>query len=165
MTLEKRKGTALCGMKVMVNVDQMKFLLKENGIKELSFYSDNCAGQNRNRFIYSMWEYAAYSLKVNIMHTFLEKGHTQNEGDNFLDFKPLVDNPGLNWKMSTDNDIIKWNNVKKNRGRRTAYCTPKNAYTENIPIDKLKLKDLLSLCDKGLIPTMYHDFYHSLVTA
>lgn len=54
---------------------------KENGIKELSFYSDNCAGQNRNRFIYSMWEYAAYSLKVNIMHTFLEKGHTQNEGD------------------------------------------------------------------------------------
>lgn len=115
----------------------------------------------------------------------------------FLDFKPLVDNPGLNWKMSTDNDIIKWNNVKvvsasfekpfilninysldadsnfislniilkKSRGRHTAHCTPKNAYTEKIPIDKLKLKDLLSLCDKGLIPTMYHDFYHSLVTA
>jgi len=127
---------------------------KENGIKEFSFYSDNNAGQNRNRFIYSMWEYAAYSLKVNIMHTFLEKGHTQNEGhsmhatiecakknkaiyvpaqwvilvrcakvkksyivfemcnQDFLDFKPLVDNPGLNWKMSTDNNIIKWNNVK-----------------------------------------------------
>lgn len=27
---------------------------KENGIKEFSFYYDNCAGQNRNRFIYSM---------------------------------------------------------------------------------------------------------------
>lgn len=56
-------------------------LKKLSGIKEFSFYSDNCAGQNRNRFIYSMWEYAAYTLKVNIIHTFLEKGHTQNEGD------------------------------------------------------------------------------------
>jgi len=122
---------------------------KENGIKELSFYFDNCAGQNRNRFIYSMWEYATYSLKVNIMHKFLEKGHAENEGDSmhatiecvkknkaiyvsvqwvtlvrcakvkkpyiffemcnqdFFDFKPLVDNPRLNWKMSTNNNIIK----------------------------------------------------------
>lgn len=61
----------------------LKFIkiMKERGIKEFSFYSDNCAGQNRNRFIYSMWEYAAYTIKVNIVHTFLEKGHTQNEGD------------------------------------------------------------------------------------
>lgn len=115
----------------------------------------------------------------------------------FLDFKPLVENPGLNWKTSTDNNIIKWNNVKvistsfekpfilninyrldadsnfitlniilkKNRGRHTAHCAPKKAYTDKIPTDKLKLKDLLSLCDKGLIPSIYHDFYHSLVTA
>lgn len=62
----------------------LKFIkhMKENpGISEFSFYSDDCAGQNRNRFVYSMWEYAAFIYKVNIKHTFLEKGHTQNEDD------------------------------------------------------------------------------------
>lgn len=54
--------------------------IMESGIKQFSFYSDNCTGQNRNIFIYSMWEYAAYTMKVNTVHTFLEKGHTQNEG-------------------------------------------------------------------------------------
>jgi len=40
-------------------------LIKENhGISEFSFYSDNCVGQNRNRYIYSMWEYAALIHKV-----------------------------------------------------------------------------------------------------
>lgn len=29
-------------------------LMKDSGIKAFSFYSDNCGGQNRNRFIYSM---------------------------------------------------------------------------------------------------------------
>jgi hypothetical protein len=28
-----------------------------------------------------MWEYAAFTLKVKIIDRFLEKGHTQNEGD------------------------------------------------------------------------------------
>lgn len=61
----------------------MKFIqfMKEKGIKEFCFYSDNCGGQNRNRFIYAMWEYAAFKFKVKITHRFLERGHTQNEGD------------------------------------------------------------------------------------
>jgi len=29
-----------------------------------------------------MWEYAAFTLKVKITHRFLEKGNTQNDGDN-----------------------------------------------------------------------------------
>lgn len=28
-----------------------------------------------------MWEQTAFTLKFNIKHTFLEKGHTQNESD------------------------------------------------------------------------------------
>lgn len=28
-----------------------------------------------------MWEYGASTLKVKIVHRFLEKGHTQNEGN------------------------------------------------------------------------------------
>jgi len=61
----------------------LKFVkcMVEKGINEFCFYSDNCGGQNRNRFIFAMWEYAAFTFKVKITHRFLEKGHTQNEGD------------------------------------------------------------------------------------
>ncbi|KAH9629615.1 hypothetical protein HF086_002551 [Spodoptera exigua] len=52
------------------------------GTKEFRFWSDNCAGQNRNRFVFSVYLYAAKKYKVSITHfRFLEKGHTQNEGD------------------------------------------------------------------------------------
>lgn len=56
-------------------------LVKDRGEEEFTFYSDNYSGQNRNRYIYSMWEYAASIYKVNIIRRFFEKGHTQNEGD------------------------------------------------------------------------------------
>lgn len=54
---------------------------KKRGIKSLIFYSDNCGGQNRNHTIFSMFSYAAVYFQVSIIHRFLEKGHTQNEGD------------------------------------------------------------------------------------
>lgn len=49
---------------IHANVDQ--------GAKEFRFWSDNCAGQNRNSFVFSL-----YCLT----HRFLQKGHTQNEED------------------------------------------------------------------------------------
>ncbi|KAJ8685237.1 hypothetical protein QAD02_021030 [Eretmocerus hayati] len=45
------------------------------------FYCDNCAGQNKNKYVISMYQYAAAKFKINITHIFLEPGHTQNEGD------------------------------------------------------------------------------------
>jgi len=33
--------------------------------------------------------------------------------EDFLDFKLLVENSELNWKTSTDKQIIKWNSVKQ----------------------------------------------------
>lgn len=54
---------------------------KEKGVKKVILYSDNCGGQNRNRFIFSMFSCASISLDLQIIHRFLEKGHTQNEGD------------------------------------------------------------------------------------
>lgn len=212
-------------------------LLKDRGVEDFTFYSDNCGGQNRNRYIYSMWEYAASVYKVNIIHRFFEKGHTQNEGDSmhatiecakkdkiiyepsqwitlvrfaklnknlyvvyelsnedFLNFKPLVENKELNWKTSTTKEIIKWNNIKeimvsykspfilkikyeycatdfitidilissRNKGRHQKRTIPIKAYERKMSIDCLKKKDLVSLCDKGLIPSMYHHFYKSL---
>lgn len=53
----------------------------EKGIKYFVFYSDNCAGQNRNKFLYSLYNYVSQKYKITIRHTYLEKGHTQSEGD------------------------------------------------------------------------------------
>jgi hypothetical protein len=52
------------------------------GIKNFVFYSDNCVPQNKNRFYVCMLWYALtkYHLE-SIVHKYLEKGHTQNEGD------------------------------------------------------------------------------------
>jgi len=46
------------------------------------FYSDNCAGQNKNKFIATLYMYATMKLSIpSITHTFLLCGHSQNEGD------------------------------------------------------------------------------------
>lgn len=61
-----------------------KFLTREahNGVKEVTFYSDNCAGQNKNQFIVAMYAKAVLTSNIEIItHKFLGKGHTQNEGD------------------------------------------------------------------------------------
>lgn len=53
----------------------------QKGIKSVSLYSDNCSGQNRNRFIFAMYMHASRTLNMEIVHRFLQTGHTQNEGD------------------------------------------------------------------------------------
>lgn len=52
-----------------------------DGVEEFRFWSDNCGGQNRNRFVFFLYTYCAKKFKISIRHRFLEKGHTQNEGD------------------------------------------------------------------------------------
>lgn len=52
-----------------------------NGITEFSFFSDNCPGQNRNKFLFSLYNYVTQKYSIKIQHTFLERGHTQSEGD------------------------------------------------------------------------------------
>lgn len=56
-------------------------LQKSKGIETVILYSDNCGGQNRNHVVFSMFVYAATKFQIKITHRFLEKGHTQNEGD------------------------------------------------------------------------------------
>lgn len=53
----------------------------KEGAVEFRFFSDNCSGQNRNRFVFGFYSWVSQKYNVNITHTFLEKGHTQNEGD------------------------------------------------------------------------------------
>nr|CAI5852992.1 unnamed protein product [Callosobruchus analis] len=54
---------------------------KEKGVQRVILCSGNCGDQHRNRFILSMFAYAAATLQITITYGFVEKGHTQNEGD------------------------------------------------------------------------------------
>lgn len=51
---------------------------------EVVFYSDNCGGQQKNKFTIAMYMHAVSTLNniKSITHKFLIAGHTQNEGDN-----------------------------------------------------------------------------------
>lgn len=57
--------------------------------------------------------------------------------------------------------LLKSQWIYKNRnhiGRHQTRNTSQQAYTEKIPLEKAKLKDLLSLCETGLVSLTYHDF-------
>ncbi|XP_050300189.1 uncharacterized protein LOC126738792 [Anthonomus grandis grandis] len=46
------------------------------------FYSDNCMGQQKNRFLIAVYLYAVEHFEIMaITHKYLIRGHTQNEGD------------------------------------------------------------------------------------
>uniref|UniRef100_A0A2S2NJY1 DUF7869 domain-containing protein n=2 Tax=Schizaphis graminum TaxID=13262 RepID=A0A2S2NJY1_SCHGA len=75
---EAKKGVNEIGTSII------KFLQSECNIgkTEVIFYSDNCAGQNKNKFITSLYLYATTNMDIDsITHKFLVVGHTQNEGD------------------------------------------------------------------------------------
>lgn len=50
---------------------------------DVVFYSDNCAGQQKNRFMIAAYMYAVmkYEWIRSLTHKFLITGHSQNEGD------------------------------------------------------------------------------------
>lgn len=49
---------------------------------DIVFYSDNCAGQNKNKFILALYMYVLYNLPIkSITHKFFIPGHGQSEGD------------------------------------------------------------------------------------
>ena len=61
-----------------------KFLetVSAEGVKSVTLYSDNCTGQNRNRFFMCMLWHALNKFSFEkVEHKFLERGHTFNEND------------------------------------------------------------------------------------
>jgi len=54
---------------------------KEEGVRKIYFFSDNCWGQNKNKYILSLLLQMAVEYDMELVHTYLEKGHTQNEND------------------------------------------------------------------------------------
>lgn len=56
--------------------------VEDDDEKDIIFYSDNCAGQNKNKYIACLYLYAVQNLNIkSITHKFLIRGHTQNEAD------------------------------------------------------------------------------------
>ena len=50
---------------------------------EVVLYSDNCAGQQKNKFVLAAFLFAVTNYKIkSITHKFLVTGHSQHEGDN-----------------------------------------------------------------------------------
>ncbi|CAH2094046.1 unnamed protein product [Euphydryas editha] len=208
--------------------------MHQQGAREFRFWSDNCAGQNRNRIVFAFYVYIAHKLNITIKHTFLEKGHTQAEGDSvhalierssknkliytplewfslvrwakqdgkpynviemkhtdFYNFKHLLD--GRNWSKNISGDVVKWNKIKEvricaedpfkieyrydlansnamtiaintntRRRQRTSMAELCPLYSNHLPLTKAKYDDLMSLCQNGIIPATYHDFFKSL---
>ncbi|KAK3929130.1 hypothetical protein KUF71_002851 [Frankliniella fusca] len=46
------------------------------GIKEIRIYSDNCAAQNKNQYLFAMYVMASIRYNIKIVHRYLESGHT-----------------------------------------------------------------------------------------
>ncbi|CAH1974168.1 unnamed protein product [Acanthoscelides obtectus] len=72
-----------CVWDYLENLDQEIDSLGTNEKKDVVFYSDNCVGQQKNKFMVALYVYAVCKLKCiqSITHKFLTVGHTQNEGD------------------------------------------------------------------------------------
>uniref|UniRef100_A0A6P7GHP5 Uncharacterized protein LOC114338962 n=1 Tax=Diabrotica virgifera virgifera TaxID=50390 RepID=A0A6P7GHP5_DIAVI len=66
-----------CVWKYLINISS-----DNEEAKKVIFYSDNCCGQNKNKFVSTLYMYAVSNLNIkSITHKFLIRGHTQNEAD------------------------------------------------------------------------------------
>ncbi|KAL0840311.1 hypothetical protein ABMA28_015581 [Loxostege sticticalis] len=79
--VEGQKGANEIGSCVFKYLEEKS--VSSSGKLNITFYSDNCCGQQKNQFVFSMYIYAVKNLPniESITHKFLIKGHTQNEGD------------------------------------------------------------------------------------
>lgn len=78
---EGARGVNEIGSCVLMYLEDLNNIATEEF--DVIFYSDNCCGQQKNKFMVSMYQYATNTLPKlrSITHKFLIKGHTQNEGD------------------------------------------------------------------------------------
>lgn len=209
-------------------------------VEEIYFYSDNCPSQNKNRIVFAFYAQIAKKFQINVNHIYLEKGHTQNEGDsvhsvierakkgkkifvpsqwyslihcakrtgnpynviemeqrNFYNFRTIMEK--FSWELNCSAEKVFYNQIRllkilkdspeiirykyefeedfkninllQKKGRKKPpseallLLIPEHLYSSQIPIPDLKFKDLKTMCEKKLIPEMYHDFYMNLKQA
>lgn len=64
--------------------DVNKKAVEDGKTIDVIFYTDNCSGQNKNRFLFALYLFAVSKLtNIGIItHKYLIRGHTQNDVDN-----------------------------------------------------------------------------------
>ncbi|XP_034252976.1 uncharacterized protein LOC117652289 [Thrips palmi] len=72
-----KKGSSEISSALLIYIKR----LVQKGYSDVRFWSDNCGGQNKNRFLFAMYLYAAVKYGIKITHRYLETGHTQMEAD------------------------------------------------------------------------------------
>uniref|UniRef100_A0A6B2EIE4 DUF7869 domain-containing protein n=1 Tax=Phlebotomus kandelakii TaxID=1109342 RepID=A0A6B2EIE4_9DIPT len=108
----------------------------ETGVQEFLFWSDNCIGQNKNQILFSMYCWIAKRFRISITHRFLEKGHTQNEGDSV---HALIERVSRNKTIYSPEQ---WNGIIQNAKTTNKY----NVVEMDVPdfLDFRKIKNILS---------------------
>ncbi|KAL4714260.1 hypothetical protein ACJJTC_009612 [Scirpophaga incertulas] len=146
------------------------------------FYSDNCCGQQKNQFIFSMYIYAVQNLPniKSITHKFLIKGHTQNEGDSvhstierqikrrlrrdsqskqYKNFEKSDSDLKVFYKTSFKDVIFKELKLLKLRRAIRPQLIP--LYNARLPLAANKKKDLEDLIKKKAILPYYVSSYYN----
>lgn len=101
--------------------------------KHVSFFSDSCGGQNRNRFIAALMKVAVAMLAIECIELkFLEVGHTQMEVDSM---HSVIERHKKNLVVYSP---LEWPNIVRASKRSKPY-TVKNIFYEDI-FDLKKLK-------------------------
>lgn len=80
---ESQAGRGSCEIGTCLLTQINSITNTHSAVKEITFYSDTCGGQNRNKYVVSAYLYAiskANTLEV-INHKFFEPGHSQMESD------------------------------------------------------------------------------------
>lgn len=79
---EALRGANEIGTCVLKYIEEKAHTVAPDEPLHIVFYSDNCCGQQKNRFLIAMYMYAVMNYNVtSITHKFLIRGHTQNEND------------------------------------------------------------------------------------
>ncbi|KAJ8963754.1 hypothetical protein NQ314_005405 [Rhamnusium bicolor] len=78
---EAQRGSNEIGTCIYKYLENIRAVNQERDLN-IIFYSDNCAGQNKNKFLIALYLYALFKFDItSITHKFLITGHSQNEGD------------------------------------------------------------------------------------
>ncbi|XP_030766575.1 uncharacterized protein LOC115890475 [Sitophilus oryzae] len=73
------RGAIEIGSCVLIYLEELS---KSQPGLDIVFFSDNCMGQQKNRFLIAAYLYAVEHFQIgSITHKFLIRGHTQNEAD------------------------------------------------------------------------------------
>lgn len=76
------RGSDEIGSCLLQFIEKRLSQVNDGSAVDITFYSDNCGGQNKNKFILALYIYCVlnYDKLNSITHKFLITGHTQNEG-------------------------------------------------------------------------------------